>query len=187
MKSGITVISIQNALKAMLLASLLCIPLRLVADVVYMSSEEFLAKTVAVTEAPEVKTVWLSGDTKAGVSDILGHKPGVLRLRYWQQGQSTAWIMEEVGKERPITIGVALEACAVTSVDVLVYRESRGDEVRYPRFTRQFIGAILKNDTHLDRHIDGISGATLSVRAMRNVVRSVLFLANAEGLCQPAA
>ena len=59
---------------------------------------------------------------------------------------------------------------------MLVYRESRGDEVRYPRFTGQFTGAGLNSRQELDRGIDVISGATLSVNALTRLARLALYL-----------
>jgi Na+-translocating ferredoxin:NAD+ oxidoreductase RnfG subunit len=47
--------------------------------------------------------------------------------------------------------------------------------VRHPAFTQQFSDAKLENNK-LDRHIDGITGATLSVRAMTAVVTLALYL-----------
>ncbi len=48
-------------------------------------------------------------------------------------------------------------------------------EVKYPAFTKQFIGAKL-DEMKLDRNIDGISGATLSVWAMTSIAELSLFL-----------
>jgi Na+-transporting NADH:ubiquinone oxidoreductase subunit NqrC len=69
-----------------------------------------------------------------------------------------------------------VQAGKLKQVSILTFRESRGGEVRYPAFTDQFPGAALKNDHHLDRSIDGISGATLSVRAVEKTARIALFL-----------
>jgi hypothetical protein len=60
-------------------------------------------------------------------------------------------------------------------VTVLAFRESRGWEIRHPAFTQQFKDATLI-DNALDRHIDGVSGATLSVWAMTAVTRLALYL-----------
>ena len=59
---------------------------------------------------------------------------------------------------------------------VLVFRESRGWEVRHPFFTDQFRDAGLTGELALDRNIDGISGATLSVRALSRLARLALYL-----------
>ncbi len=61
-------------------------------------------------------------------------------------------------------------------VRVREFREARGWEVRYPVFTDQFNDVRLDGGDELDRQIDGITGATLSVNAVARVVRLALFL-----------
>jgi hypothetical protein len=58
----------------------------------------------------------------------------------------------------------------------LIFRESRGWEVRHAFFTDQFDQATLTRNTELDRTIDNISGATLSVRAVTKLSRIALLL-----------
>lgn len=134
----------------------------------------FLGETFA--SAPAAETLWLSGDLLPAVRGILGHDYPAPRLRYWRTGQRTAWVLDEIGKEMPITVGIALENGVVQSVRVLAYRESRGWEVKSPTFTAQFTGARLDSDHKLDKSIDGISGATLSVRALSRLTRLALML-----------
>jgi hypothetical protein len=97
-------------------------------------------------------------------------------VRFWRSGTHTAWVLDEIGKEMPITVGISVDNGAVKRVKVLVYRESRGWEVKSPSFTAQFSGAKLAEGHKLDRHIDGISGATLSVRALQKLTRLALLL-----------
>ena len=52
----------------------------------------------------------------------------------------------------------------------------RGWEVRHSFFTDQFDDASLVKDARLDRTIDNISGATLSVRAVTRLARVALLL-----------
>ena len=59
---------------------------------------------------------------------------------------------------------------------MLVFRESRGWEVRHDFFTDQFKQAQLSDDYHLKQSIDNISGATLSVRAVKKLARIALLL-----------
>lgn len=125
---------------------------------------------------PRPAVLWLKRDLQAEISKIMDHRLNALRLRYWQRGSRTAWILEEIGKEEPITAGFVIEEAKLLETNVLVYRESRGWEVKYPAFRNQFVGAMLEDDTELDTHIDGISGATLSVNAMRKMARLALFL-----------
>ena len=106
----------------------------------------------------------------------MAHDLGVLRIKYWKKDDRSAWILEEIGKERPITAGIVINDNKIELITVLAFRESRGWEVRYPFFTDQFSDAALKENKQLDRHIDGISGATLSVNAMTKMARLALFL-----------
>ena len=61
---------------------------------------------------------------------------------------------------------------------VLICRESRGWEIRNEFFTRQFSGAFLKTNSRLNQSIDNITGATMSVNAMKKLSRMALFLHN---------
>jgi len=99
-----------------------------------------------------------------------------MRVRYWKREDRTAWIVEEIGKEKPITTGIVVAHGRIESVKVLVFRESRGWEVRHEFFTDQFRDAGLADDGALDRQIDSISGATLSVSAVTRLARMVLYL-----------
>jgi len=141
----------------------------------YQEPDAFLAETFAGT-TPEPAVIWLTGKRKDAVKRLLGHRYPSLRIRYWQRGQRSAWILEEIGKDQPITTGVAINAGRLEKIRVLVFRESRGEEVRHPFFTDQFRDARLDDKGKLDRTIDGISGATLSVRAMKKLARLALYL-----------
>jgi len=122
------------------------------------------------------KLLWLSQELQTSIKRILGHPYPTLRLRYWQQDETTAWILEEIGKEKPITLGVAIKAGKIERLSVLIFRESRGSEIRYPFFTQQFHKRRLGQNLRLDGAIDGISGATLSVRAAEKLARLALYL-----------
>lgn len=153
----------------------LTLPQTLRAESVYQTPQAFLAETFPGTPpAPEM--LWLNEEAKATIEQILGHRYTLLRIRHWQQDRRSAWILEEIGKDRPITIGVVVNGNIIEKVRVLIFRESRGDEVRYPFFTTQFTGAALREDLTLDRRIDGITGATLSVRALIKTARLALYL-----------
>lgn len=142
---------------------------------VYQGPDAFLTEVFA-GHPPASKTLWLTDAMQDRVAGILGHKYPFMRLRYWEHEKRSAWILEEIGKEEPITAGIVVDSGKIERMRVLIFRESRGDEVRYPFFTRQFEGAGLKSDARLDRPIDGISGATLSVRALTKLARLALYL-----------
>ncbi|HEX4869834.1 MAG TPA: FMN-binding protein [Moraxellaceae bacterium] len=135
--------------------------------------ERFLGQSFAgATPAPAM--LWLTPPVKARAAAILGHDFPGLRTRYWRQGERTAWVLDHVGKEQPITMGVVVEKGQILNIEVLAYRESRGGEIRHGFFRRQFERAALKPGDRLDRDIDGITGATLSVTAMTKVARLAL-------------
>jgi hypothetical protein len=143
---------------------------------VYQTPDEFIAKSFPDGEV-ESKALWITGDLKMQVRQVLGHDLDRLRVRYWVDGRRTAWILDEIGKKELITVGVLIDAGKIERLKILIYRESRGWEVRFPFFTDQFRGAVVfENGSRLDRGIDGISGATLSVRAVRGVARLALIL-----------
>lgn len=123
------------------------------------------------------QTLWVSKTLREDLSRILGRSFAGLRIRYLGHDQRTAWIFEEIGKELPITVGVTVGHKGIEDVTILEYRETRGGEVRYPFFTEQFIGASLTDASArtLDTDIDGITGATLSVRALNKIARMALF------------
>ena len=147
----------------------------LLAGDVYQSQQDFLHEVFA-GDPPPASVLWLRDAIRATSTDILGHPYPGLRLRYWRQDDRSAWILEEIGKEKPITVGVVVNANGIELVRVLAFRESRGWEVRYPFFTDQFRGIGLTDGHTLDKPIDGISGATLSVRALEKLARLALYL-----------
>lgn len=141
----------------------------------YIELEEFLEQAFPQTAAPDApETLYIDASLRAEIESVLGHAFDRLRLRYWQANGTTAWVLDEIGKTEPITIGVAVRDGRVASVRVLEFRESRGWEIRYPFFTDQFTGIALAADNKLDASIDGITGATLSVTAADKIVRIAL-------------
>lgn len=146
----------------------------------YQTPEAFLDE-VFKGAPPPPQLVWLRGETRAIVDEIMGHRYPGLRIRYWRKDDRSAWILDEIGKERPITTGLVIREDAIEMVRVLEYRESRGGEVRHPFFTDQFTGARLVDDYKMNQHIDGISGATLSVRALEKLARLALYLHSSTG------
>ena len=132
--------------------------------------------TDALGALPQPKLLWLTKTAQAEIAGILGHAPTQLRQRYWSDGIKSVWVLDEIGKEEPITAGFVITNGRIDHVRVLVYRESRGSEVRYPSFLRQFKEATLTSGARLSQSIDGISGATLSVSALERLARVALYL-----------
>ena len=141
----------------------------------YLSTEDFLGQVFGA-EVPAPEKMWISEEQRQVATNTIGLGRPPIRVHYWREGQRSAWILKEIGKERPITIGVGINQGKVESVRILSFRESRGWEVKYPYFTDQFGGATADDNNRLDRRIDGITGATLSVNAVQKVVRWAIYL-----------
>jgi Na+-translocating ferredoxin:NAD+ oxidoreductase RnfG subunit len=86
------------------------------------------------------------------------------------------FIIDEVyGKHEYITYAVALEADGrVRQIEILVYRESYGYEIRNPAWRAQFIGKKHGDPVSLDEDIKNISGATMSCRHISQGVKRLL-------------
>jgi len=142
---------------------------------IYQHPDAFL-DDVFNGEIPKPKFVWFTGENGKKVTSILKHKPASLRTRYWLQGKRSIWILEEIGKEKLITTGIVINDNQIEKVKVLIFRESRGWEIKRNAFTQQFKNATLTSDDKLSTRIDGISGATLSVKAVTRLSRLALYL-----------
>ncbi len=125
---------------------------------------------------PRPKRLKLFPENQQQVKKILGHPYYLKRIKYWEKNQKRAWVLNEVGKTKFITAGFVIEQGTITQSQVLKFRESRGSEIQAPFFTQQLTQSHLTPSYQLDKSIDGITGATLSVRAMTKMARLALFL-----------
>lgn len=143
------------------------------ADTVYLAPDDFLHQTF--NDVPQPSVLWLDNDIQTKLTHVLGHRYAQARLRYWRVGNKTAWILDEIGKDYPITAGFVILDDHIERARVLIYRESRGDEIHLPAFLHQFDNATLEVDK-LSKKIDVISGASLSVDAMWRMAQAALVL-----------
>lgn len=143
------------------------------ADTTYLAPNDFLHQVF--TDPPAPALLWLDDSTQSKLAAVLGHRYAQARLRYWRAQNKTVWILDEIGKDYPITAGFVVADNRIERTQVLIYRESRGEEIHLPAFLRQFTGAHLDGE-HLSNKIDGITGATMSVDAMQRMARAALVL-----------
>ncbi len=88
-----------------------------------------------------------------------------------------ALIDSEVGKHLPITYIVGISATgSVTKVELMVFREIRGWEVRESRFMAQFAEKKASDRLVIGETISNVSGATLSAQAIAKGVRRALLM-----------
>lgn len=141
----------------------------------YQEPDEFIHESFP-DSVPAPKVIWIKKNIKKQIEEILAHNYKRLRVRYWKKNERSAWVLEEIGKTKPITTGIVIDNNKISRIKVLIFRESRGWEVRHPFFTKQFTDIALNQDNKLTQSIDGISGATLSVRALTKLARVALLL-----------
>ena len=142
---------------------------------VYQKPSVFLGEAFGGA-VPATQSLRLGNAHQAQIKRMLGHHYRPSTVRYWRKGGTMAVILEEIGKVEPITTGFVVKGGRLDRVKILVYRESHGMEVARTSFTKQFRSAELKADGRLSRRVDGISGATLSVRAVTGLARVALYL-----------
>jgi electron transport complex protein RnfG len=88
------------------------------------------------------------------------------------------YVLDVIGQSQPITFAVAVGVDgALRDIQVMVYRESHGDEITDRRFRRQFAGKRATDPIALGKDIDAITGATISSRSATFAARKALGLA----------
>ena len=127
-------------------------------------------------QIPKKKRLIVKKDTKVLLQKIMGDKYNKRIFSYWKKDNSTIWILNSIGKYKPITAGFVIQDCKIKSSHVLVYREQIGYEIKYPNFLLQFTGAELNSNIDLNIRVDNISGATLSVNSMERMAKTSLLL-----------
>ncbi len=145
-------------------------------DDIYETQDAFLAETFGAA-VPPPKFLDLDAAAQSQINAALGHNYQQARLRYWKANGKTAWVIEDKGKEgyQLTTAAFAVKGGAIDIARVLIYRESHGEEVAQASFLNKFSGARIAG-SQLDRKIDSISGATLSVLMMQRMARAAIVL-----------
>lgn len=88
-----------------------------------------------------------------------------------------AVVQNTIGKHKPMTYIVGVDHQGhISDVELLIFRESRGSEIRQKRFNSQYEGKTPVDPVRINKDIINISGATMSVRSMSAGVKRVLIL-----------
>lgn len=146
----------------------------------------FLTKKEALKVAfPGVKKVkkekvWLTDTQTAAIQKLLGDqvKYDERRATHYfgldeaDKPMGAMVIGNEIGRSYPITFMVVINLDGtVKDVEIMVYREPHGWEVRFESFLSQFFG---RNGGDPFDNINNITGATLSVRSMTKGVKKAV-------------
>ena len=138
----------------------------------FPDADRFVEATVQLSEAQRDAIKKLSGIRQREASQPV--------WRAEKDGALLGWFIvdEVVGKHEFITYATAIApAGKVLGVEILVYRETYGYQVRDAKWRDQFKGKTLGDPFKLDDDITNITGATLSSRNVMNGVKRLLALA----------
>jgi electron transport complex protein RnfG len=152
------------------------------AETTYYTPRALLADFFPKSERVTFRTFELDSSLKVRLAQRLGYAPA--KDRYTVFVATThghvdgyAVIDDEPGLHQPITFATRLSPRgAVERLEIMVYREPRGDEVRDARFRRQFEGKTAQDPLRVNHDIDAVSGATVSSASMASGVRRAAIL-----------
>ena len=154
------------------------------ADRVYVKESEVPAVMFGSGARAAKKTLELTDDQLAALGKALGRKVEARSYPYLAVEDARGaplgviFLLDVIGQSLPITFAVAVAPDgAIRDLQVLVYRESHGDEITDKRFRRQFTGKRASDPIALGKDIDAISGATISSRSATFAARKSLRLA----------
>lgn len=149
---------------------------------VFLSEEDALKLMFPNSQRIRKEVLRLSPDQKLLVESRIGWKfpEESFELFVGETGATIdgyAMVQNTIGKHKPMTYMVGLDKTGtISNVELLIFRESRGSEVRQKRFNSQYEGKTALDPVRINRDIINISGATMSVRSMSAGIKRVLVL-----------
>jgi len=166
--------------------TLLMVPVALVAGTGYAT--EYLtvaqAQQAIFPDADQLidAAVELSDAQRSAIEKQAGVRQRWKKQAVWRAekgGQLIGWFVvdEVVGKHEFITYAAGLTPDGhVRGIEILVYRETYGHQVRNAEWRQKFAGKTLADPFKLDEDIPNISGATLSSANVTKGVKRLLVL-----------
>ena len=128
------------------------------------------------------------------LEELLGYLPKqnsyvIFVARTGDRIDGYAVIDNEQGQHLPITFATQISSAGkVQRVEVMVYREGQGDEIREQRFRNQFVDKGMNDPMRINKDLDAITGATISsksaARACRRAVALVQIVRNSQKLAR---
>src|SRR5215510_614715 len=149
---------------------------------VYLTEEEALKLMFPKSDRIKKDLLRVSADKKIVIEERIGWKfpENDFDVFIGETGAKVdgyALVQNTIGKHKPMTYMVGVDNTGhVLNVELLVFRESRGSEVRTKRFNVQYEGKTVLDPVRLNKDIINISGATMSVRSMSAGVKRALVL-----------
>lgn len=149
---------------------------------VYLNEEESLKIILPKSERIRKEVIKLSPENKSLIEERIGWKFPEESFDVYigetgTQVDGYAVVQNTIGKHKPMTYMVGVDNKGfVSDIELLVFREARGSEVRQKRFNAQYEGKSVLDPVRINKDIINISGATMSVRSMSAGIKRVLVL-----------
>ena len=149
---------------------------------VFMTEEEGVKTMLPKSERVRKEIIRLTPEKKAQIEERIGWKipDETIEVNILETGtriHAYDKVHKTNGKHNPKTNMVGVDQQGrVSDIELLVFRESRGSEVRQKRFNSQYEGKTVLDPIRINKDIINISGATMSVRSMSAGIKRVLVL-----------
>jgi len=149
---------------------------------VFLSEEEAVKLMFPKSERIKKDILRVPMDKKMAIEERIGWKfpEDTFEVYIGETGTQVdgyALVQNTIGKHKPMTYMVGVDVHGrVSNVELLVFREARGSEVRTKRFNAQYEGKTVSDPIRINKDIINISGATMSVRSISAGVKRVLVL-----------
>jgi len=149
---------------------------------VFLTEEDALKLMFPQSERIRKDVLKLSPEKKLQIEERIGWKFPEESFEVYigetgTQINGYALVQNTIGKHKPMTYMVGIDNNGhVSNVELLVFREARGSEVRTKRFNVQYEGKTVLDPVRINKDIINISGATMSVRSISAGVKRVLVL-----------
>jgi hypothetical protein len=149
---------------------------------VFMTEDEGVKVMFPKSERVRKDLIRLNAEKKTQIEERIGWKFPEEEFEVYigetgTQVDGYAMVQNTIGKHKPMTYMVGIDGKgSVSDIELLIFREARGSEVRQKRFNSQYEGKTVLDPVRINKDIINISGATMSVRSMSAGIKRALVL-----------
>lgn len=146
----------------------------------YLNAEQAQRAVIPNATSFSAVPVTLSPDQLKQIKAIAKVPQRTDKPRVWKAmagGKQIGWVIvdEVIGKHEMITYATGISTDGhVLGIEIMSYRESKGDQVRNAKWRSLFKGKAVSDPFKLNKDIPNISGATLSCRNITDGVKRLL-------------
>ena len=142
-----------------------------------LTLKEYLKKELSSSAKMTKEVFKLSADQKTALKAIAPNADESDFSFYYGKSATGALekactVVPQQGKEGPMSIGICFEPTGlVATVTILSFEEEHGKKVAEQSFLKQFKGKKISDSFQVGKDVDGISGATVSSKAVAESLR----------------